>query len=144
MGKAKTKHLDPNYNNPNLTGPDLESLNYSFNIHNQIIGINKDYALKNPANYSKWGHFFGLYIGFDNKDNVFSTSQLDGQVTGLLWNTQGDDAQRKYEYAYDNAGRMVNATFNEQQHPGDGWSNVKNDFSVTGTSGKITYDLNGN
>ncbi len=144
MGRVKTKHLDPNYNNINSGQPDLESLNYSFNIHNQITGINKDFATKNPVNYNKWGHFFGLYLGFDNRDNAFTTTQLNGQVGGQMWNTQGDDAQRKYEYAYDNAGRLVIASYNEQQHPGDGWSNAKMDFSVSGTSGQITYDYNGN
>jgi RHS repeat-associated protein len=144
IGRVKTKHLDPDYNNPNSGQADLESLNYNFNIHNQIIGINKDYALKAPASYNKWNHFFGMYLGFDNRDNTFSQSQLNGQVGGILWNTQGDDAQRKYEYTYDNAGRLTNAVFNEQQHPGDGWSNGKMDFSVSGAGGKITYDLNGN
>lgn len=100
--------------------------------------------MKNPANYNKWGHFFGLYLGFDNKDNVFANVQLMGQVSGQLWNTQGDDAQRKYDYTYDNAGRLATATYNEKLHTGDSWSNSQMDFSVKGTSGKITYDLNGN
>ena len=144
VGRLKTKHLDPNYNNPNSGLPDLESLNYSYNIHNQLTGINKDYALKTPATYNKWGHFFGLYIGYDNRDNVFSHAQLNGQVTGLQWSTQGDDAQRKYDYSYDNAGRLTKAAYNEQQHVGDGWSSSKMDFTVSGTSGQITYDNNGN
>jgi RHS repeat-associated protein len=144
VGRVKTKHLDPNYNNPNSGLPDLESLNYSFNIHNQITGINKDYALKTPGNYNKWGHFFGLYLGFDNRDGVFTKTELNGQVTGLLWNTQGDDVQRKYDYRYDNAGRLIKADFMEKQHTTDAWANNKMDFSVKGTSGQITYDLNGN
>lgn len=142
VGRVKTKHLDPGYTAGG--NADLESLNYSFNIHNQITGINKDYALKNPVNYNKWGHFFGLYLGFDNRDNAFTNANLTGQVTGQLWNTQGDDAQRKYDYTYDNAGRLVNALFKEKQHVGDAWSNTSMDFSVNGNSGKITYDLNGN
>jgi RHS repeat-associated protein len=139
---VKTKHLDPDYTNATRVG--LESLNYSFNIHNQITGINKDYALKNPANYNKWEHFFGMYLSFDNRDNIFSKGLLNGQVSGIVWNTQGDDAQRKYEYTYDNANRLINAIFTEQQHPGDGWTNNKMDFSVSGSGGKITYDGNGN
>jgi len=142
MGRLKTKHLDPGYTAGG--NAELESLNYSYNIHNQITGVNKDYALKSPASYNKWGHFFGFYLGYDNRDNVFGTTQLNGQVGGQLWNTQGDDAQRKYEYSYDNAGRLINAIFTEQQHPGDGWSSTKMDFSVTGVSGQITYDYNGN
>jgi RHS repeat-associated core domain len=142
VGRIKTKHLDPGYTNNG--GTELESLNYSFNIHNQLTGINKDFALKNPGNYNKWGHFFGLYLGFDNRDNIFTHAQLNGQVTGILWNTQGDDAQRKYDYTFDNTGRLTNADFKEQQHPGDGWANTKMDFSIGGYTGKITYDLNGN
>ena len=142
IGRVKTKHLDPNYTANG--GNELESLNYSFNIHNQLTGINKDYALKNPGNYNKWGHFFGMYLGFDNRDNTFAHAQLNGQVGGVLWNTQGDDAQRRYDYTYDNAGRLSNADFKEQQHTGDGFANNKMDFSVGGYSGKITYDLNGN
>lgn len=144
VGRLATKQLDPGYTNINSGLPGLESLNYSFNIHNQITGINKDYALKNPVNYNKWGHFFGLYLGFDNKDNFFARQQLNGKVTGQEWNSQGDDAQRKYNYTYDNSGRLTIAAFNQQQHPTDGWSNGTMDFSVNGTSGQITYDNNGN
>jgi RHS repeat-associated core domain len=142
VGRVKTKHLNPGYTG--LGGTELESLNYTFNIHNQVTGINKDYALKDPSTYNKWGHFFGLYIGYDNKDQVFTNQQLNGQVTGQLWNTQGDDAQRKYDYTYDNANRLSTASFSEQQHPADGWSNAKLDFSVSGSNGNIEYDLNGN
>lgn len=141
VGRVKVKHLDPGYTGSGKT--EMEALAYSYNIHGQITGINKDYALKGSA-YSKWGNFFGLYLGYDNKDGAFTASQLDGHVTGLMWSTQGDDVQRKYDYTYDNAGRLTSALFKEKQNPADAWSNSKMDFSVSGNSGKITYDLNGN
>lgn len=145
VGRLKTKHLEPGYTNPTNGLTEMESLGYSYNIHNQITGINKDYALKTPANYNKWNHFFGLYLGYDNRDNVFTKAELNGQVTGLQWNTMGDDNQRRYDYTYDNAGRLTSALFKEQPHLGDGWSNAKIDFSVSGgVSGKMSYDLNGN
>jgi len=142
MGRMRTRHLDPGYTGTGKS--ELESLSYSYNIHNQITGINKDYALKTPGKYNKWGNFFGLYLGYDNKDNVFGGNQLSGQVTGSLWTTQGDDAQRKYDLSYDNAGRLINATFNEKATTDDTWNNAKMDFSVSGRNGKIEYDLNGN
>lgn len=144
VGRIKTKHLDPNYNNPNSGLPDLESLNYTYNIHNQITGINKDYASKNPANYNKWGHFFGLSIGYDNRDNQFAAARLNGQVTGQVWNTQGDDAQRRYDYTYDNSNQLIKAIYLETQTANSGWNHTQMDFKVTGHSGQITYDLNGN
>ncbi|HRP30842.1 MAG TPA: RHS repeat-associated core domain-containing protein, partial [Agriterribacter sp.] len=141
MGRLKTKHLDPD-----LAGGGLESLTYSYNIHNNITGINKDYALQTPGKYSKWEHYFGLYLGYDNRDGVFGASKLSGQVTGQMWNTQGDDNQRKYDYAYDDAGRLSKAAYNERKTPGEAWSNAKMDFSTggNGTGGTIQYDLNGN
>ncbi|HEY4111129.1 DUF6443 domain-containing protein [Puia sp.] len=142
MGRVKTKHLDPGYTGSGKQ--ELESLTYSYNINEQLTGINKDYALKTPGKYDKWGNFFGLYLGYDNKDGYFADNQLDGQATGVVWSTQGDDVQRKYEYSYDAAGRFVNAAFSEKQNVGDSWSNAMTDFSVTGESGRITYDLNGN
>jgi RHS repeat-associated protein len=146
VGRPKKKTLDPSYTAGGNSG--LESLDFSYNIHNQLTGINKDYALKTPGVYSKWGHFFGMYLGFDNKDNVFAAANLNGQVSGQLWNTQGDAEQRRYDYTYDNAGRLVTADFNQKfgtvwgKTPPTGGQGM--DFSVTGNSGKITYDLNGN
>ncbi|MFT3748129.1 MAG: DUF6443 domain-containing protein [Agriterribacter sp.] len=143
MGRLKNKKLSPDYTNP-LTGlPGMESLDYSFNIHNQVTGINKDYALKGGT-YNKWSHYFGMYLGYDNKDNVFTKAELNGQVTGILWNSQGDDAQRRYNYVYDNAGRLTNARYTERAYTTDGWAATKMDFTVGGNGGKIAYDLNGN
>src|SRR5690606_770719 len=92
MGRLKSKRLDPGYTGSGKT--ELETLQYSYNIHSNITGINKDYALKTPGKYNKWGNFFGLYLGYDNQDNVFSAPNLLGQITGSLWTTMGDDAQR--------------------------------------------------
>lgn len=142
LGRLKAKYLDPGYTAGGNN--ELESLQFSYNIHSQVTGINKDYAQKNPANYNKWGHFFGLYLGFDNRDNIFNSANLTGEITGLLWNTQGDDAQRKYDFTYDNAGRLIKSDFKEKQHTGDAWINTTMDFSINGTGGQITYDLNSN
>jgi len=143
LGRLKTKHLDPDYTPPGGGANGLESLDYTYNIHNNVTGINKDYALK-AGSYDKWGHYFGLYLGYDNRDAVFNAGKLDGHVTGLLWNTQGDDNQRKYDYTYDNAGRLSKGDFKEKKTPTDVWNNAKMDFSVSGSNGKIEYDLNGN
>lgn len=144
MGQVKTKHLAPGYTAGGNN--EMESLNYSYNLQGVLTGINKDYALKSATGtgYDRFAHFFGLYLGYDNKDHVFTKAQLNGQVAGVLWNSQGDDAQRRYEYTYDNAGRLSKADFTEQLHSGEGFSNSKMDFSVSGNGGKINYDLNGN
>ncbi len=142
MGHLKAKHLDPGYTGSGKN--ELESLSYSYNLHSNITGVNKDYALKSGGSYSKWSNFFGYYLGYDNRDGAFNAAQLDGHVTGQLWSTQGDDALRKYDYSYDNTGRITAALYKEKQKPADNWDNAKMDFSVNGRNGKITFDLNGN
>jgi|GEM_PF-928933 len=142
MGRLKTKHLDPG--NTQTGGADLESLTYSYNLNDEKTGINKDYALKTPGLYDKWAHFYGQCYGYDNRDGLFNDFQLDGHITGTIWSTQGDDVQRQYNYTYDHARRLSNAFYGEKQNTGDGWSNSKMDFSVTGYAGSIQYDRNGN
>lgn len=142
LGRLKKKYLSPGYT---ATGKnELESILYSYNLHGTITGLNKHYALKTPGQYDKWANFFGLYLGYDNHDGVFAASNLNGHVTGTIWTTQGDDAQRKYDFTYDNSGRLLNALYNEKEKPSDSWSNAKVDLGVSGRYGKIEYDLNGN
>ncbi len=86
----------------------------------------------------------GLYIGYDNKDGTFAKAELNGQVSGQLWTTMGDDAQRRYDYTYDNAGRLLSANFTEREKPGDTWNTEKMNLGVSGQNGRIGYDLNGN
>ncbi len=144
IGRLKTKHLDPGYTNITTGKSEMEALTYSYNIHNQFTGINKDYALKTSGVYSKWGNYFGLTLGFDKTENIFTNTLKTGQVTGLVFNTQGDDAQRKFDFTYDAAGRLTNALYKERQTTTDSWVSDKLDFSTTGYTGKIEYDLNGN
>jgi RHS repeat-associated protein len=148
FGRLKTKRLAPGYT---ATGKnELESLSYSYNIHSNITGINKDYALKTAGIYNKWNNFFGLHLGYDNRDldlnnnKYYSKADLDGFVTGMAWSTQGDDMQRKYDFDYDRSGRLENAFFKEKQLITDTWGTLKSDFSVSGYNSKIEYDANGN
>lgn len=143
MGRLKDRRLAPGYTG--IQGrEEIELLRYSYNIVGSLTGINKDYALKTSGSYNKWGHFFGQYLEYDNKSQLFNASRLDGKISGTVWNTQGDDAQRFYNYEYDNAGRFIAANFMEKQTPG-GSNNNSMDFSVTGNNnGKMEYDLNGN
>src|SRR5690606_28144934 len=54
MGRLATKQLSPDFLSPGGgAGGGLETLSYSYNIHNNITGINKDYALKTPGKYTK-------------------------------------------------------------------------------------------
>lgn len=135
-GRVKNKKLSPDFN----SSAGLENLKYDYNIQGWLTGINKDYAQANTA-LNQWDHFFGLYLGYDNRDNVFTGKQYNGNITGAIWKTQGDNMPRRYDYEYDNSYRFKAANFVQKEKPTDGsWTNTKMDFSVT----NISYDENGN
>ncbi|HLX91558.1 MAG TPA: RHS repeat-associated core domain-containing protein, partial [Puia sp.] len=52
----------------------------------------------------------------------------------------------KFDYTYDNAGRLATANFNQIVNPSDSWNNAAVDFSVSGSgpSNSLNYDLDGN
>jgi RHS repeat-associated protein len=125
LGQLKFKRIDP-------TSPtsQMETQNYSYNINGLLTGINKDYAL-NTDNYSQWQTYFSEYIGYNNSDNLFAAAQYNGNITGVIWRTQGDNTPRKYDYTYDHVGRFTSALFLQKAKPSEtSWSNSNMDFSV--------------
>ena len=141
LGRRTTKILSPDFN----SGQGLETIIYDYNMRGWLTGINKAYALNNSAS-SQWDHYFGLYIGYDNRDGNFAAAQLNGQITGVQWKSQGDNIQRKYDYQYDAANRLTKADF--KQFDGGAWSNATMNFSVRGFDSDnnygLKYDENGN
>jgi RHS repeat-associated protein len=142
LGRLKRKRLAPGYIPPSYLASnkqEIESQDFTYNVHGSLIGINKDYALSTD-NSLQWDHYFGLYLGYDNKDNLFTQGQLTGNITGTIWKSQGDNSMRKYNFTYDNLGRFRTALFLQKKKPSDGWSNTEIDFSVYADY----EDLNGN
>ena len=135
LNRRVRKILSPNYN----SGQSLETIDYTYNIRGWLTGINKDYAL-GEYNNSQWEHYFGMYLGYDNVDGKFSAGQLNGQITGVQWKSQGDNTPRKFDYVYDNANRLLAANFKQRGNNTEGWNNTNVDFS----SKEISYDENGN
>lgn len=135
LNRMVKKTLSPGYN----SNQGLETIDYSYNMRGWLTGINKDYAL-GEFNSDQWQHFFGMYLGYDNRDGKFANARLDGNLTGVLWKSQGDNTPRKYDYDYDNAGRFTKANFNQRGSSSEGWNKTTVDFSTK----DITYDENGN
>jgi len=82
-----------------------------------------------------------MYLGYDNRDNNFAAQQLNGNITGVIWRSQGDNTPRKYDYEYDKLYRFSNANFKQRSKPSDGaWSNAQVDF----TTNVVYEDGNGN
>jgi RHS repeat-associated protein len=135
FGRVKTKRIGIN---PLSGGAELEQLDYSYTIQGNLEGINKNYALK-LSGYNKWQRFFGSYFGYDNADSRFAKAEYSGQMSGVIWNTQGDDEQRKYDFYYDNAGQFKDGIFKQYDAGASSWVNTKVDFTSN-----VQYDLNGN
>jgi RHS repeat-associated protein len=135
LNKKVKKVLSPGFNN----GQGLESIDYEYNLRGWITGINKGYALGEYTN-SQWEHYFGMYIGYDNRDGKFTTAQYNGSIAGIQWKSQGDNTPRKYNYVYDNASRLTAANFTQRGSSGESWNATKVDLSTR----SITYDENGN
>jgi RHS repeat-associated protein len=135
MGQVKAKTIAPGFaSNGN---PYLEKQDYSYNIQGWLTGINKDYASQPNYTSSQWGRYFGMQLQYNDNANG---PRYNGQLAGVVWKTQGDNVQRKYDYSYDNLGRFVAAAFTQKENPGENWNNAKYNFSVAG----ISYDYNSN
>lgn len=138
LGQLKKKKLAPNFN----AGSGLENLNYDYNIRGWMLGANRTYT-KDTTSTS---NYFGFDLGYD-KDTIkintlnklYAAKQYNGNITGMLWKSTGDDQVRKYDFTYDPVNRLTNADFN--QFTNTNFSKAAGiDFSVK----NMSYDANGN
>jgi|GEM_PF-197239 len=144
FGRLRSKQIGEDPANP---GSPLEIQDLSYNIQGWLTGINKDYALADgsPANgmSSQWSRRFGMYLGYENADTRFIAPQWSGNITGVIWRSQGDNTPRKYNYEYDNINRFTAARFLQKDNPqaaDNTYGTSKADLSVFVTG----YDANGN
>jgi RHS repeat-associated protein len=145
LGRLKTKKIGANPTNP--INP-METLDYSYNMQGMLTGVNKDYALAGAEGgelqfVDQFSRRFGYYLGYENADNKFAAAQYNGNITGVIWRSQGDNKPRKYNYEYDNVDRFVKANFSQKETPLEAttaYTTVKVDLSAS-VGG---YDANGN
>jgi RHS repeat-associated protein len=128
FGQLRAKYL----------GNNVDSLIYEYNIRGWLTAINKKYVSGNT------NQFFGLELGYDKTSsaaagNTYTTPEFNGTIEGTVWKTAGSGINRKYDYTYDNAGRLTSAAF-LQNTASTSWDNSQVDFSV----GNLSYDPNGN
>lgn len=134
FGQLANKKLAPGFGGED--GPYLENLDYSYNIHGWLTGINKSYS----ASATRTGNYFGMELGYDKASNPsFANLQTQGNISGTAWKSRGDNIIRKYDYAYDNIGQIIAADFNQRNTPAASWTTDKMNFSSN-----YSYDENGN
>jgi hypothetical protein len=93
-------------------GNNLESLTYDYNVRGWVLGENRDYA-KTPLSTT---NYFGYDLGYDKTPIIpsggssigsYAQALYNGNIGGVVWKSKGDGVARKYDYAYDNANRLL-------------------------------------
>jgi RHS repeat-associated protein len=135
-GQVLNKQLAPGYAGPN--GSFLEKIDFEYNVRGWLTGMNKPYI----SSSSSTGHFFGMELGYDRPGAAgFTNGILNGNISGMAWKSAGDNTPRKYDYQYDNLGRLAAADFNQKNTAtASNWTKDKYNFSVSG----MQYNANGN
>lgn len=117
------------------TGAVLEGQDFAYNIRGWLKGVNSN-ASNHPDGWFRQELFYDY--GFTNKN-------YNGNISGFIWQSKGDDIPRAYGFEYDGMNRLMKAEFRQMDAGGDyhvtepSWSNYVMDYS-----GKWTYDRNGN
>jgi RHS repeat-associated protein len=143
LGQLQTKKIGNKQNSPT----ELESLSYDYNIRGWLLGVNRGYVSgSNNTNY------FGMELAYDktgstNVATSYTTAQYNGNIAGTLWKSKGDGINRQYDYTYDNANRLLQASFKQNNASDNSWNNAQMDFTVKmgdGVNYATAYDANGN
>lgn len=143
LGQLVKKKLAPAYN----SNAGLETQNYEYNIRGWMLGMNRDYARDASNN-----NYFGFDLGYDKTGNnlinsqTYTANQYNGNITGMVWKSRGDEEKRKYDFVYDAANRLLKADFTQYTSGGFNQSAGVNYDMKMGDGSDVTtaYDYNGN
>ena len=106
------------------------------------MGVNRTFVKDTTST----ANYFGFDLGYDKdgfivngSSRTYADKQYNGNITGMLWRSTGDDQLRKYDFTYDAANRLTGASFT--QLTSNSFSTAAGiDFSIHG----LSYDYNGN
>jgi RHS repeat-associated protein len=143
LGQLKTKKLAPAFNSN--TG--IENMAYDYNIRGWMLGVNRNYVATTGQNSTTK---FGFELGYDKTTNSagrnFTAGQYNGNITGMIWKSDGDDVKRKYDFSYDAANRLMQGVF-EQEDGTNSWNSTTMNYKIMmgdGSNPSTAYDNNGN
>lgn len=143
LGKLKTKQVGQQKDASGaLSTTPLETQDYGYNIRGWLKDINwEGYgSTTTKAIANRW---FAMDLSYDWG---YQTNQLNGNIAGMRWQSNGDKAERSYGFGYDKVNRLLFADFKQNT---SGWNNSAGiDFTVKmgtlGTDDGSAYDENGN
>ena len=144
LGRAQTKKIGIDQ-----SGTPLETLDYDYNIRGWLLGMNRDFLAGNTG-----GKRFGFELAYDKPSSAFdnysgstyNAPQLNGNIGGIMWRSIGDGENRKYDFGYDAANRLLKGDFT--QYTSSAWNQdagVVYDVKMgDGNDPLSAYDANGN
>lgn len=140
FSNLNTKILAPTYYNNVNQREGIETQHYTYTINGALEAINKNFV-ETPNIEEQWEHYFGFHLGYANA-SLFNIPQYNGTIAGSMWKTQGDNTPRKYDYTYDNLGRLTNALYDQKDDPSQSWGS--NQLGVDYNNSIQYADKNGN
>jgi RHS repeat-associated protein len=140
LGQLKNKKLAPAYN-----GTGLQTLAFDYNIRGWLLGMNRSNLAANGQSTA----YFGFELGYDKLTNQCTRNYLAGQwngnISGMIWKSNGDGIRRKYDFTYDAANRLMQGIF-EQNDQSTNWGSTLVNYSIKmgdGISPTSAYYANG-
>jgi RHS repeat-associated protein len=144
LGQIETKKLGQQ---PGSPGTPLQTLDLDYNIRGWLLGMNRN-ELASPGNTAS-SPYFGFELGYDKINSQtgrnFTAPLFNGNVAGTTWKSRGDGIRRKYDFTYDEANRLLQGAF--EQNNDNAWGRDKMDFTLKmgdGVTAASAYDANGN
>ncbi|MBX2926138.1 MAG: hypothetical protein KF746_28360, partial [Chitinophagaceae bacterium] len=119
----------------------LAKLGYGYNIRGWLLSINKPY-MGNP----NADQYFAMELGYDKDPSMgsFTGKQYNGNISSMLWKSEGDQQRRKYNFTYDATNRLTAADFGQWVSGSGSAATFNTSANVNYSVSGIQYDANGN